>query len=139
MEETEFIWHKGQLVPWKDATVHVMTHALHYGSSVFEGIRVYDTNNGPAFLCLSRHLRRFYDSARIYRMDMPLEIEALTAVCHQVITANKLKTAYVRPLAYRGYGAITVYGSPDPAEVTVAAFPWGGPTSAKMRSKMAST
>ena len=125
MEETEFIWHKGDLVPWKDATVHVMTHALHYGSSVFEGIRVYDTNNGPAFLCLSRHLKRFYDSARIYRMDMPFEIEALTAACHQVITANKLKAAYVRPLAYRGYGAITVYGSPDPAEVTVAAFPWG--------------
>lgn len=124
MEETEFIWHNGKLVPWKEATVHVLAHGLHYGSSIFEGIRVYETNNGPAFLCLKTHLKRFYDSARIYRMKMPLSIEELTAVCHELITANKLKSAYVRPIAYRGYGAMTVYGNSDPAEVTVAAFPW---------------
>lgn len=125
MEETEFIWHNGKLVPWKEATVHVMTHALHYGSSIFEGIRVYDTKQGPVFLCLKSHLKRLFDSARIYRMKMPLNCEDLVAVCHKVIAANGLKSAYVRPIAYRGYGAITVYGSSDPAEVTVAAFPWG--------------
>ncbi|EDY83069.1 branched-chain amino acid aminotransferase [Verrucomicrobiia bacterium DG1235] len=125
MLETEFIWHNGKLVPWKEATVHVMTHGLHYGSSIFEGIRVYDTSGGPAFLCLGRHLKRLYDSAKIYRMEMPMGIEEMTAICHQVITANKLKAAYVRPLAYRGYGTLTVYGTPDPAEVSVAAFPWG--------------
>ena len=125
MQETEFIWHKGKLVPWKEATVHVMAHALHYGSSIFEGIRVYDTSNGPAFLCLQRHLKRFFDSARIYRMNMPLDLEELTHACHEVIVKNNLKAAYVRPLAYRGYGTITVYGNEDPAEVAVAAFPWG--------------
>ncbi|MDQ8180723.1 branched-chain amino acid transaminase [Pelagicoccus sp. SDUM812005] len=125
MEETEFIWHGGKLIAWKDATVHVMTHALHYGSSVFEGIRVYDTAEGPAFLCLERHLKRFYDSARIYRMTMPFEVAELRRICHEVIRANKLTSAYVRPLAFRGYGPITVYGNADPVEVTVAAFPWG--------------
>ncbi len=125
MEETEYIWHNGKLTPWKDATVHVMTHALHYGSSVFEGIRVYDTNDGPAFLCLQSHIKRLFSSARIYRMEMPLNSDELVRVCHQVIVANELKSAYVRPIAYRGYGAITVYGNSDPADVSVAAFPWG--------------
>jgi len=125
MEETEFIWHGGKLVPWREATVHVMSHALHYASSVFEGIRVYDTKEGPAFLCLGSHMRRLYDSARIYRMEMPMPQEELEAICHKVISANKLRSAYVRPIAFRGYGAITVYGSQDPAEVSVAAFPWG--------------
>nr|WP_309028276.1 branched-chain amino acid transaminase [Pelagicoccus enzymogenes] len=125
MQETEFIWHGGKLIPWKEATVHVMTHALHYGSSVFEGIRVYDTNEGPAYLCLQPHLKRFYDSARIYRMTMPFGQEELTRICHEVIRANGLKSAYVRPLAFRGYGPMTVFGNSDPVEVTVAAFPWG--------------
>lgn len=125
MEETEYIWHNGKLIPWKEATVHVMTHALHYGSSVFEGIRVYDTSDGPAFLCLESHIKRLFSSAKIYRMEMPLSFDELVDVCHQVIVANGLKSAYVRPIAYRGYGAITVYGNSDPAEVSVAAFPWG--------------
>lgn len=125
MQETEFIWHKGKLVPWKEATVHVMAHALHYGSSIFEGIRVYDTDKGPAFLCLQRHLKRFFDSARIYRMNMPLDQEGMSKACHETIVANDLKSAYVRPLAFRGYGPITVYGNDDPAEIAIAAFPWG--------------
>lgn len=125
MQETEFIWHGGKLIPWKEATVHVMAHALHYGSSVFEGIRVYDTKEGPAYLCLQAHLRRFLDSAKIYRMNMPYGLEELNRICREVITANGLKSAYVRPLAFRGYGPITVYGNDDPVEVTVAAFPWG--------------
>ncbi len=125
MEETKYIWHGGKLIPWREATVHVMTHALHYGSSIFEGIRVYDTRDGPVFLCLESHLKRLFNSAKIYRMEMPLVLDELKRVCHQVIVANELRSAYVRPIAFRGYGAITVYGSSDPAEVSVAAFPWG--------------
>lgn len=125
MEETEYIWHGGELVPWGEATIHVMSHALHYASSIFEGIRVYDTNDGPVFLCLGSHLKRFYDSARIYRMEMPMPQEELEVVCHQVVSANQLRSAYVRPIAFRGYGAITVYGNSDPVEVSVAAYPWG--------------
>lgn len=125
MEATEFIWHNGKLVPWAEATTHVMSHGLHYGSSVFEGIRVYETSGGPAFFCLESHLKRMFDSARVYRMNMPLDLKELEAACHEVIRANKLVAAYVRPIAYRGYGTITVYGNEDPAEVAVAAFPWG--------------
>ncbi len=125
MEETKYIWHGGKLIPWREATVHVMTHALHYGSSIFEGIRVYDTDKGPVFLCLESHLKRLFNSAKIYRMEMSLSLDELNRVCHEVIAANELRSAYVRPIAFRGYGAITVYGSSDPAEVSVAAFPWG--------------
>ena len=125
MEATEFIWHNGKLVPWAEATTHVMSHGLHYGSSVFEGVRVYETSGGPAFFCLESHLKRMFDSARVYRMNMPLDLKELEAACHEVIRANKLVAAYVRPIAYRGYGTITVYGNEDPAEVAVAAFPWG--------------
>ena len=125
MEETEFIWHKGQLVPWKEATVHVLAHGLHYGSSVFEGIRSYDTPKGPVFLCLKQHLKRFFDSAKIYRMEMPFTLEEITKACHEVVASNDLKSAYIRPLAYRGYTTMTVYGSSDPAEIAIAAFPWG--------------
>ena len=125
MQETEFIWHNGGLVPWREATVHVLAHGLHYGSSIFEGIRVYETARGPVFFCLGDHIRRLYDTARVYRMDMPCDSAALTAACHEVVRANRLSAAYVRPLAYRGYGALTVYGAALPVEVAVAAFPWG--------------
>ena len=125
MEETEFIWHRGKLVAWKDATIHVMSHGLHYASTIFEGIRVYETGKGPAFFCLGRHLKRLYDSARIYRMDMPYTMGELAAACHEVVSVNRLKAAYVRPIAYRGYGSLTVYGQSVPVEVSVAAFPWG--------------
>ena len=124
MQETEYIWHHGKLIPWKDATVHVLAHGLHYGSSLFEGIRVYDTSSGPAFLCLEKHLKRLFDSARLYRMDMPFSYAAIEAACHQVIAANKLRAAYVRPIAYRGYGSLKVYGNDVPVEIAIAAFPW---------------
>lgn len=125
MKETEFIWHKGTLVPWREATVHVLAHGLHYGSSIFEGIRVYDTHRGPAFFCLSQHLKRLIDSSRIYRMDLPHSYEQIAAGCHQVIHRNALRSAYVRPLVYRGYGTLKVYGNDSPAEVSIAAFEWG--------------
>jgi len=125
MQETEYIWHKGKLVPWKDATVHVLVHGLHYGSSIFEGIRVYKTAKGSAFLCLRPHLQRFFDSARIYRMAMPHDLETVVSACHEVVRVNKLEAAYVRPIAFRGYGALTVDGSGVPVDISVAAFPWG--------------
>lgn len=125
MEESELIWHRGKLVPWQEATIHVLSHGLHYASTVFEGIRVYNTQAGPAFLCLKSHLKRMFDSARIYRMDLPLAQEELVDACHQVVAANKLSAAYVRPIAYRGYGSLTVHGTDVPVDVSVAAFPWG--------------
>jgi branched-chain amino acid aminotransferase len=125
MKPTEFIWHKGKLVPWAEATVHVLAHGLHYGSSVFEGIRVYETKTGPAFFRLDAHLRRLRDSARIYRMEPALGPDKLAAACHEVVRANKLGSAYVRPVIYRGFGTMSVDAGDTPIEVAVAAFEWG--------------
>lgn len=124
---SEFIWHNGSLVPWKDATVHVLSHALHYGSSVFEGIRVYETNKGASFFRLRDHTRRLYDSAKIYRMEIPFSQDQLNDACHLCIDANGLhKGAYVRPIVFRGYGGLSVTASEDtPNEVSIAAFEWG--------------
>ena len=94
------------MVPWEKATVHVMTHALHYGSSVFEGIRCYQTPDGSAFFRLAPHLRRLYDSAKIYRMEPPYTPAELAAACRRVIRENGLTSAYMRPLVWRGYGEI---------------------------------
>ncbi len=121
----EFIWHNGNLIPWMDAKVHVLSHAIHYGSSVFEGIRCYNTNNGPAFFRLAEHIERLYQSAKIYRMPIPFSNEEITSACHQVIQNNDLKDAYLRPVAFFGYGGIGVQPSNNPVDVTVAAFPWG--------------
>ncbi len=126
MKPTPFIWHKGKLVPWAEATVHVLAHGLHYGSSVFEGIRVYETKAGPAFFRLPAHIKRLADSARIYRMDVPYSFDKISDVCHEVVRANKLTAAYVRPVIYRGLGALSVdAGKGTPIEVSVAAFEWG--------------
>ena len=122
---TQYIWFNGELVPWEKATVHVMTHALHYGSSVFEGVRCYDTPEGPAFFRLTPHVRRLFDSARIYRMDLGYSPEQLREACRAVVSENGLRSAYLRPLAWRGYGEIGVSGLRNPVEVMVAAFPWG--------------
>lgn len=126
MEPTAFIWHRGKLVPWADATVHVLSHALHYGSTVFEGIRAYDTAAyGTVIFRLGPHLRRFYDSARIYRMAIPHSEAEIRAACSEVLRENGLRAAYIRPVVYRGYGSLGV-GSVDkcPVEVAVAAFHW---------------
>jgi branched-chain amino acid aminotransferase len=125
MRATKQIWFNGELVPWERATVHVMTHALHYGSSVFEGIRSYDTPRGPAIFRLQPHLRRLADSARIYRMEIPYSQEDLTAACHAVVRENGLTAAYLRPLVWRGYGEIGVMPLKNPVETMVAAIEWG--------------
>jgi branched-chain amino acid aminotransferase len=120
-----FIWHDGRLVPWEQATVHVLSHGLHYGSSVFEGIRAYETDRGPALFRLADHLRRLLASARIYRLDLPFSRDELAAACHEVVRANGLTSAYVRPIAYRGFGTLAVAGDDVPVGVSVAAIEWG--------------
>ncbi|HEX9140532.1 MAG TPA: branched-chain amino acid transaminase [Steroidobacteraceae bacterium] len=124
---TPYIWFNGKLVPWEKATVHVLTHALHYGSSVFEGIRAYQTPRGPAIFRLLDHTRRLFDSARIYRMDLPYTPDQINAACREVISANELaRGAYIRPVAFRGYGEIGVTPKIEPPiEVAIAAWEWG--------------
>ena len=113
------------MVPWEKATVHVLTHALHYGSSVFEGIRCYATPSGSAFFRLAPHLRRLFDSAKIYRMELRYDAAQLTAACRALIRENGLQTAYLRPLVWRGYGEMAPSPLKNPVEVMIAAFPWG--------------
>ncbi len=126
MNTSEFIWMNGEMVPWQNATVHVMTHALHYGSSVFEGIRSYATHRGPAILRLGTHVRRLMDSAKMYRMNVPFTAEQLSVGCRQVVRDNHLSGAYIRPLIYRGYGSIGVTPPPDsPVDVAIIAFEFG--------------
>ena len=116
IQSTKFIWMNGELTPWESATVHVMSHALHYGSSIFEGVRAYDTPRGAAIFRLQPHLRRFYDSAKIYRMELPYSQADLTRASHELLRANDLKSAYLRPLAWRGYGTLGVNPLGSPVE-----------------------
>ncbi|MEZ5561815.1 MAG: branched-chain amino acid transaminase [Gammaproteobacteria bacterium] len=126
IKTTEWIWFNGKLVPWNDAKVHVMTHALHYGSSVFEGIRVYQTPDGPRVFRLAAHTRRMFDSARIHRIEIPWTPEAINAACREVVTRNKLGSAYIRPIAFRGYGEVGLAPPPGhPVDVAIAAWEWG--------------
>ncbi|HET7842682.1 MAG TPA: branched-chain amino acid transaminase [Xanthomonadales bacterium] len=118
------IWHNGRVKPWAEATVHVMAHALHYGSSVFEGIRSYETPNGQAIFRLTDHLKRLFDSAKIYDMPMPYTLPQLAAACREVIAANGLKKAYLRPLAFRGLGGFGL-SADTPTDIVVAAWEMG--------------
>jgi branched-chain amino acid aminotransferase len=124
---TQFIWFNGKLVPWEKATVHVLSHAIHYGSSIFEGVRAYETDRGVAIFRLRDHTRRLYDSAKIYRIGMPFTPEQMNEACRQVVAANGLaRGAYIRPVVFRGYGEIGVAPKNDPpTEVAVAAWEWG--------------
>lgn len=126
INEADFIWRNGELIDWKDAQIHVLSHALHYGTSMFEGIRVYDTPAGPAVFRLTDHIRRLQDSARIYAFEIPYSDAELIAACKQVVSANKLRAAYIRPIAFVGYGSIGVVPAQDtPIDVHIAAFGWG--------------
>jgi branched-chain amino acid aminotransferase len=124
---TKYIWFNGKLVPWEKATVHVLSHALHYGSSVFEGVRAYATHRGLAIFRLRDHTRRLFDSAKIYRMELPFSLEQITSAQKEVLAANGLtKGAYLRPLAFRGYGEIGVTPkNPPPIDIAIAAWEWG--------------
>ena len=125
MTPTEKIWHNGNLIPWHDARIHVLSHVVSYGSSVFEGIRCYETPQGPAVFRLPEHMRRMVDSAKIYRMDLPFSVEELSAATLELIRVNGLSSCYVRPIAFRGYGQIGVFGVKNPTEVYLACWEWG--------------
>lgn len=124
---TPYIWFNGKLIPWEKATVHVLAHALHYGSSVFEGVRAYETPKGVAIFRLREHTTRLFDSAKIHRIQIPFQPEQINEACRQAVAANDLKRgAYIRPIAFRGYGEIGVAPKIDPpVDVAVAAWEWG--------------
>jgi len=124
-DEKGKIWFSGKFVDWKDATVHVMSHALHYGSSVFEGVRCYKTPAGPAIFRLKDHTRRLFDSAKICRMEIPFSQEEVNQACIDVIKVNHLESAYLRPIVFRGYGQLGVDPRGCPIEVAIGALNWG--------------
>ena len=125
-EEVKKIWMNGRLVDFADAKIHILTHAIHYGSGLFEGIRCYDTKEqGPAVFRLDEHIRRLYDSARIYRMEVPFTPEEFTQACLEVVQANEFDDCYLRPLVYRGFHSLGVYPAACPVDVCIAAWKWG--------------
>ncbi|MGO4550623.1 branched-chain amino acid transaminase [Lysobacter sp. 2RAF19] len=124
MRYPEWIWHNGAIKPWADATTHVMSHAIHYGSSVFEGIRSYDTPKGPAIFRLTDHNRRLMASARIYDMPMPYSVDQINAACREVLKKNELGKAYLRPVAFRGLGGFGL-SADTPTDTAVAAWQMG--------------
>jgi branched-chain amino acid aminotransferase len=123
--EVDKIWSNGELVPWHEAKVHVLTHALHYGSGVFEGIRCYSTPRGPAVFRLRDHLKRLLRSAKLYYMDVPYSVDELYEATFAVIAANGLDACYIRPLVFRGYGEMGLYPLNAPVESIIAVWPWG--------------
>jgi branched-chain amino acid aminotransferase len=125
MQATEKIWMNGELVDWADARVHVASHGLHYGTGVFEGIRCYDTERGPAVFRLTDHLKRLEQSARLLYMELPYSVEELRSACHETIGANDLAECYLRPIAFYGYGELGVHTGANPIDVAVISFPWG--------------
>ncbi len=125
MQEVDYIWKNGKIIPWADATVHLMTHGLHYGTSFFEGIRVYDTPEGPCVFRLREHIQRLSDTAKIYGLKLPYSVEEIIDACCEVVAKNGLKSAYIRPIAYVGYGSMLVAPKECTIDVAIAAFPWG--------------
>ncbi|MFH0255603.1 branched-chain amino acid transaminase [Vibrio rumoiensis] len=122
----DFIWFNGKMVPWAEANVHVLTHAMHYGTSVFEGIRCYNTPDGPIVFRHKEHMDRLKDSAKIYRFPIPYSVEELMEACRETLRVNKLDSAYIRPLGFVGNVGLGVCPPVDSEmEVIIAAFPWG--------------
>ena len=126
IQATEKIWHNGKFINWEDAKVHVLTHALHYGTSVFEGIRCYATPAGPGIFRPKEHIRRLFDSSKIYRMDkLGFSQAELVEALSELVRVNKLEACYLRPLAFRGYGEVGVLSLKNPIEVYIACWEWG--------------
>ena len=125
LTETEKIWMNGELVDWADARIHVATHGLHYGSGVFEGIRCYDTPKGPAVFRGRDHLQRLHNSARLLYMDLPYSVDDLRAACNDLLSANGLPEAYLRPIAFYGYGELGVAARDNPVDTVIISWPWG--------------
>src|SRR4051812_8306177 len=125
MDATEKIWMNGELVDWADAKIHIATHGLHYGTGVFEGIRCYETERGPAIFRLTDHMQRLLESAKLLYMELPYSLEELDAAVLETVSANGLTECYVRPIAYVGYGELGVNPGGNPVDVAVLAWPWG--------------
>lgn len=125
-KKADYIWFNGDMVPWAEAKVHVMSHALHYGTSVFEGVRCYDTHKGPAVFRHREHMQRLHDSAKIYRMPVDYSVDELMAACRKVLRENKLASAYIRPLVFIGDVGMGVNPPKGyKTDVIIAGFPWG--------------
>ncbi|MEE2900314.1 MAG: branched-chain amino acid transaminase [Gemmatimonadota bacterium] len=125
LEESDWIWKDGEMVPWADAQVHILSTAVQFGTSVFEGIRTYETSNGPAIFRLDAHIRRLLDSAKIYRMLPDFTAEQLAEACKDVVRKNDLANCYVRPMVLRGYGAPGLNPFGSPINTYIATWPWG--------------
>jgi branched-chain amino acid aminotransferase len=125
MQELEKIWMNGELVDWADAKIHVGTHGLHYGSGVFEGIRAYETAKGSAVFRLTDHVKRFENSARLLYMDLPYSADELKSACIELLGVNGLAEAYLRPVAFYGYGELGVSAVGNPVDVVIMSWPWG--------------
>jgi branched-chain amino acid aminotransferase len=122
---TEKIWFNGELIPWEDAKIHVLTHTLHYGMGVFEGIRAYETEDGPAAFRLTDHMRRMEQSARILMMPMPYSVDEMVQAVKETVRSTGLPACYIRPIAYYGYGEMGLNTLPCSVDVAVACWPWG--------------
>ena len=126
MSQADFIWMNGELVPYEDAKVHVLTHALHYGTGVFEGVRAYENPQGqPAIFRHADHIERLFHSARMYLMDIPYTREEIRAATHETIVRNGLRSCYIRPLVFRGAGPMGLFPLDCPVDVTIAVWEWG--------------
>ncbi|MFO7742811.1 MAG: branched-chain amino acid transaminase [Anaerolineae bacterium] len=123
--KSEVIWFNGELVPWEQARIHVAAHVLHYGSSVFEGLRAYATGSGPAVFCLDPHVHRLFNSAKVYRMDIPYTEEEVRQAILDTVRANGHDACYIRPLVHRGVGTLGIDPRPCPVEVAVLTIEWG--------------
>ncbi|MBN2306018.1 MAG: branched-chain amino acid transaminase [Anaerolineae bacterium] len=125
LQKADVIWMNGEWVPWDNATVHVSVHGLHYGSSVFEGIRAYSTPTGPAVFCLEPHVRRLFNSCKIARIDVPYTPDQISAACVEAVARNKHESCYIRPLVFRGSEVIGLDGRKCPTEVVIFTMEWG--------------
>jgi branched-chain amino acid aminotransferase len=125
MEKAELIWKNGEFVPWDEANVHVLTHGLHYGTGVFEGIRAYETSEGPAIFRNRDHLDRLENSCKLYYMDLPFSKDELREATHELIGRCGLKSCYIRPLVYRGHGPMGLNPLDNPVEASIAVWEWG--------------
>jgi branched-chain amino acid aminotransferase len=125
VEQADLIWHNGELVAWEDAKVHILTHGLHYGTGVFEGIRAYETADGTAIFRHQDHIDRLFRSSQLYYMPIPYAREELRQATHELLIANGLRECYIRPIVFRGYGTMGLFPLEAPVEVAIAAWPWG--------------
>ncbi len=122
---TEKIWFNGELIPWEDAKIHILTHSLHYGTGVFEGVRAYETSRGPAVFRLTEHIERLFNSAKIMMMEIPYSVDELVQATKDTVRATGLPSCYIRPIAYYGYGEMGLNTLPCEVDVAIACWPWG--------------